>query len=332
MSITKVAKVAGVSHATVSNVINNRPSVSPKTAAAVRRAMDEIGYTPRPVGRRPGRRPRSADGVFTGRVSIVWPLSTGYRNPVGVGIMQGIGQELDGLGLDLNVAFADARNVGQVVGRADGLLALGFMEREVIGRFRDKPVVWVGSHGPLDWGDRVRCDHHQVARDAVAYLVDHGCPSVVYVNRDTPHPAFAQRGAAFRLECERLDVPMRVVEPGPSGEGEAGRAAEAAATLEAMGLGRAGLFVACDRHLAALDRACRLGGHAVLDERPVIGCDNDLSALSGLTRRPATFDLRPEQLGRLAVRRLAERMRGEGGLGQVTITQSAALIDPGADG
>lgn len=324
MSITEVAKVAGVSHATVSNVINNRPSVSPKTVKAVRQAMAQIGYTPRPVESRPGRRPRSADGVFTGRVSMVWPRREGYNNPVALGIMQGIGTELDALGLDLTVSFADAENVGQVVDRADGLLALGFLEKGMIDSLRGKPIVWIGSHGPLDWGDRVRCDHGQIARESVAYLVDQGCDSAIYVNLDTPHPAFQQRGASFRLECERLGVPVQVVQI--KGGDPATDAVKQLSRLKPTS--RAGMFVACDRHLAALDRACRLTGVTTLADHPAIGCDNDTSALAGLIPTPATFDLRAEQLGRLAVHRLSERMRGNGGAGQVTITQSAQLIEP----
>jgi DNA-binding LacI/PurR family transcriptional regulator len=323
MSITQVAKVAGVSHATVSNVINRRPSVSPATVAAVRKAMAEIGYTPRPVTNRPGRRPRSADGVFTGRISMVWPQRSSYHNPVALGIMQGISGELDALGFDLTISFAGADNVAQVVERADGLLALGFLEKRLIRSLRGKPIVWIGSHGPLDWGDRVRCDHGQIAREAAGYLVDQGCSSLAFVALDELHPAVQQRGAAFRIECDRLGLPVELIQVR-----DGSTAAAAAALSRLKNIDLTGIFVANDRHLAALDRACRMAGLTTLSDRPVIGCDNEPAALAGLIPTPATFDLRPEQLGRLAVRRLAERMRGHGGQGQVTITQSAQLIEP----
>ncbi|RME30753.1 MAG: LacI family transcriptional regulator, partial [Candidatus Zixiibacteriota bacterium] len=51
MSIVEVAKLAGVSHATVSRVINNRPGVSPECVQLVRRAMQQIGYSPSARGR-----------------------------------------------------------------------------------------------------------------------------------------------------------------------------------------------------------------------------------------------------------------------------------------
>ena len=46
MSINKVAKLAGVSSSTVSRVINNHPRVAPETAQNVRKAMQELNYTP----------------------------------------------------------------------------------------------------------------------------------------------------------------------------------------------------------------------------------------------------------------------------------------------
>ena len=55
MSISKVAKLAGVSSSTVSRVINNHPRVAPETAENVRKAMRALSYTP--SDRRPGPKP-----------------------------------------------------------------------------------------------------------------------------------------------------------------------------------------------------------------------------------------------------------------------------------
>ena len=48
MSIVEVAKLAGVSHTTVSRVINNEGSVSSETAERIRAVMKEMGYVPKP--------------------------------------------------------------------------------------------------------------------------------------------------------------------------------------------------------------------------------------------------------------------------------------------
>src|SRR5262245_43986797 len=63
MSISDVAKLAGVSSSTVSRVINNHTRVAPETAQKVRKAMQSLGYTP--SERRPGPKPsfRSRNGT-----------------------------------------------------------------------------------------------------------------------------------------------------------------------------------------------------------------------------------------------------------------------------
>ena len=64
MSISKVAKLAGVSSSTVSRVINNHPRVAPETVQSVKKAMKELGYVP--SDRRPGPKPSARQRVGTG--------------------------------------------------------------------------------------------------------------------------------------------------------------------------------------------------------------------------------------------------------------------------
>jgi DNA-binding LacI/PurR family transcriptional regulator len=50
-TIKQVAKAAGVSHQTVSRVINDRPDVAPQTRARVQRVIEELGYQPSALAR-----------------------------------------------------------------------------------------------------------------------------------------------------------------------------------------------------------------------------------------------------------------------------------------
>ena len=53
-SMFEVAKLAGVSHQTVSRVINDSPDVSDATRARVQAAIDQLGYRPSNSARAPG--------------------------------------------------------------------------------------------------------------------------------------------------------------------------------------------------------------------------------------------------------------------------------------
>ena len=50
-SMYDVAALAGVSHQTVSRVLNNHPSIRESTRAKVLRAIEEVNYTPNPIAR-----------------------------------------------------------------------------------------------------------------------------------------------------------------------------------------------------------------------------------------------------------------------------------------
>ncbi|WP_282073211.1 LacI family DNA-binding transcriptional regulator, partial [Janibacter hoylei] len=53
-TIRDVAAVAGVSHQTVSRVINKSPNVKPALRAKVQAAIDQLGYVPNIAARRMG--------------------------------------------------------------------------------------------------------------------------------------------------------------------------------------------------------------------------------------------------------------------------------------
>jgi len=69
MTITEVAKLAGVSTATVSRVINRSPRVTPDVAKSVLETIERIGYTP--AARRPGPKLKGRAFIRTGNVLLL---------------------------------------------------------------------------------------------------------------------------------------------------------------------------------------------------------------------------------------------------------------------
>ncbi|MEM8494323.1 MAG: LacI family DNA-binding transcriptional regulator [Planctomycetota bacterium] len=344
MSITKVARQAGVSQATVSNVINNRPNVDAQTAARVRATMAELGYKPRPVGQRPGRRPRSADGIRSGVIALVWPgadRQPGAQSSIACGLIEGITGELRRRGLDLKPIFADEAEPDAFrddLAAVDGCLVHGTLPESLHDALRNKPLVWLGSVGPREWGDRVVCDNAQIGQDAVQVLFDAGAEELIYANLVPEHPAYRERGFAFQqassrrgMQCRELDFPVDQTDADLNQRARAAaeRLVQRFAEATTPELAKSGLFVGCDRHAALIEREVRRLGSDAMQHVPMVACDHDDAALAGLTVRPTTFEIQPMLIGQLAVERLAARMKSPSqSAGQITVQVPSIRVDP----
>src|SRR5215204_4311258 len=100
MSISKVAKLAGVSSSTVSRVINNHPRVAPDTAQSVRQAMQSLGYTPSET--RPGPKPKSHNRREAPEIAfLVLGTSRSRATPAFQDLLRGV--SMGATGNDLNL-------------------------------------------------------------------------------------------------------------------------------------------------------------------------------------------------------------------------------------
>ncbi|KFJ08184.1 Transcriptional regulator, LacI family [Bifidobacterium tsurumiense] len=74
-SMFEVAKLAGVSHQTVSRVINDSPDVSAATRVKVQRAIDELGYRPSNSARALASHRSRTIGLIAGGLRFFGPIS-----------------------------------------------------------------------------------------------------------------------------------------------------------------------------------------------------------------------------------------------------------------
>jgi LacI family transcriptional regulator len=81
-TINDIARLAGVSKATVSRVINQKPDVDPDTRARILRIMEEQGFTPS----------IAAAGLAGGRTRLIGVLIPSLTWPLMPEIMRGIGE------------------------------------------------------------------------------------------------------------------------------------------------------------------------------------------------------------------------------------------------
>jgi DNA-binding LacI/PurR family transcriptional regulator len=319
MSITRVAKLAGVSSSTVSRVINNHPRVAPETAANVRKAMEKLNYTP--SDRRPGPKPSLRARTEGGSIAfLVLGTSGGRSTPAFEGLLHGVSQGANQY--DLNLVFThvpDAEHLSSRVlsGRIEGALLHGALPgKELRERLRGVPTVWLmGNRRRPEWGDQVMPDGYEVGELAAKFLVERGHRNLAFFNLDGAHWALRLYGHAFDAtatdagaHCERLEQPR---EGGSTYWQEHSFEAVERVTQRYLALSPrpTGLFVADDMQVALVQPALQRNGVEIGPGKvEVVSCNNEKPYLVGLDPTPTEIDIRASSIGLRGVEQLVWRL------------------------
>jgi LacI family transcriptional regulator len=323
MSISKVAKMAGVSSSTVSRVINNHPRVAPKTAQSVRAAMQNLGYTP--SDRRPGPKPQVHARRTTPAIAfLVLGTSRTRATPAFQDLLRGVSMGASHHELNLNfhhVADPDHPPLRAIEHGIDGILLHGAAPTgEARERLRHLPTVWLmGNIRRPDWGDQVLPDAYQIGELAAKYLMGRGHKRLAFLNLEGGHWSLRIYGHAFASTAQDAGCQVeRLVQTGASSaEYWHDYSTEAVDTLVerylALSPRPTGLFVADDMQVAMLQpalqkRGVQLGYDPEAGLAEIVSCNNEQPYLVGLQPRPAVVDIRVESIGRRGVEQLLWRL------------------------
>lgn len=304
-SIVEVAQAAGVSHSTVSRVINNRPGVSSESARRVLEAIKALGYEHR--DRRPGPKPKERREVGTGKFGLVMVgEEIDFRSsPLAASVFHVIESELTSRNYDLIVCrLGDTNKLPPTIenGATEGLFLYGKVPPPTLARrLRVRPSVWLLSEraGTGYWGDRVGPDNQAIGVAAAEYLVGLGHKNVVMVQIEGLHIGFGERANAFIQTAAGLDLKQTTI---VATEDEADDIARQISDINPDGI-----FVPRDRLTARVLRSLGRLDPDLAERVDVVSCDND-PVLDGLPKRPATFDIRPDLIGKRAVEQLLWRV------------------------
>jgi LacI family transcriptional regulator, kdg operon repressor len=252
-TIADVARVAGVSKATVSRFLNHRERLlSPDIAARVERAVAELAYTPSPM----------AQALSHGRSRLIGLIVADITNPYSVAVLRGAEKACQEAGY-LVMLF----NLGNDAGReAEAIEALagyqvdGFI-LNTLGRggaafdtaaLRGRPAVLVDRRHPGVQVDFVSLDNPQAMRAACEHLMQGGFRELLYIS-----------------------------EPGKGVSSRQERQAAFTACIEAAGSKVAGRIFECEaEEAAALDEALKaLRSRARRGRRPAVLAGNAVVTL-----------------------------------------------------
>jgi DNA-binding LacI/PurR family transcriptional regulator len=288
-----VAERAGVSHQTVSRVINNHPNVSKATREKVEAAIAELGYRRNTAARSLVTRRSQTIGVLGSELSQYGPANTllgveqaardaGYF--VSIAALRSVSREAI---FDAVRHFMDQSVDGIVVivPHSETLLALAELEPGV-------PVVAVGSLGN-DAVSGAMVDQKRGAELAVGHLIEQGHRRIGHIAgpQDWIDAVARAEGWSETLRTAGLDDDLVVEGDWSAGSGyEIGRKLAAERTATAI-------FVGNDQMALGLLRAFNEAGVRVPDDVSVVGFDDQPE--SGYFTPPLTTVRQDfEELGR----------------------------------
>jgi len=201
VTIQDIARLAGVSKATVSRVLNHKPDVDPETRERILRIMDEHEYVPN----------IAAAGLAGGRPRLVGVLVPSLTWPLMPQIMLGIGEGVEPSSYEV-VLYSMSQNQDRsaIIDRilaaklTSGLLAVfPGPSSEHLKELHDQgfPVVMMddqGQPGEMPW---IGTDNRAGAYSAVRHLLDLGHRRIGHIQGPSHYQVSRDR---FRGYCDAL--------------------------------------------------------------------------------------------------------------------------------
>jgi DNA-binding LacI/PurR family transcriptional regulator len=316
-TIVDIAAASGVSVATVSRILNDKPDVADETRARVLRVMDEIGFAPQSAWRQ----------IRSGRTRLIAVHRPEEFNPPAYRLLIAASLGVEEAGYSINIitrTLSDADLLGIFRSRqADGMILLEIQAddpRAEILRAQGFPFVMVGHRTDNAGISFVDLDVEHGIGLALEHLVALGHREIAFL---AVAPVVRQKVYGFATwalqgyehACTRLGLaPI-------SGSGSASSDAMAAAATRLLDDHPEVTAVLAPQELSAVGvlRACHSRGMTIPHDLSLIAMIGD--SMSELATPPlTTIDFPAEELGRTAARNLVDRLdSGEATLRQVFI-------------
>ncbi|WP_415841357.1 LacI family DNA-binding transcriptional regulator [Paenibacillus alkaliterrae] len=313
MSRKEVAKLAGVSEATVSRVLNNVGPMKEETRKRVLQAAAQLGYVPNALAQQFARRKSGNIGVVLPFVPKVHLFSTYYFSE----ILSGIGETAKRCGYDLLLIFREpdgARDYAKLfrTQKIDACIVLGSQnvpeERAALAELKEGgfPFCLVNQRYDEEQYETVDADHFDGSKEAVRHLVEQGKRKVAFVNGPAQYSNSADRLLGYKAALSEASIPYeeQLVYVGnysrKSGYELAGRMAEGihAGCIDAVFAGNDRMAIGLIQGLRELE--LEAGQHYAL-----VGYD-DSDGSRIISPRLSTVAVPFYEMGRIAAARLLD--------------------------
>jgi LacI family transcriptional regulator len=307
-TILDVARLAGVSTATVSRVLAGIGSPRPATVAAVTEAVAALGYRPSGVAR----------SLRVNRTQTLGLIVTDIENPFFPELVQAANVAARDAGYSLLLGTAAYEEQAamhylelMIERRVDGIVLASSQVSDTARPWllqAPVPVVVVNAEPTGVPVTVITSDNTQGSRLAVEHLVSLGHRRIAYIRGPHSFTAAMPRLEAFHAACEAAGLSGSAVTV-LRGEGQVESGEKAADQLlrEAPDV----TAIACYNDLTAIGvlRALRAAGRRVPEDISVIGFD-DIAAAEWVAPTLTTIAQEKGTIGRRAVEQLVSMLAG----------------------
>lgn len=349
ITITDVARHAGVAVGTVSRVLNNHPDVNPEIRDKVKKTALDIGY--RRIRRRNVKQPlRGAAPSATGDIGIIFfgMEDTLVQLPVINRALQGIERTLSAQGHNLLLAnIPDGNRIPPFLteGRIKGLILKGpnqgelpsETEYELLQHAYRFPHIWLMGRLPNAQGDHCNYDTEVAGRLVAQYLHSKGHKRVAFFNPKPGQSQFEKLKQSFHLHSARLgadyllletEAPLRRLWPLPATTQIDNVDILVERLLKLPKTERpSALFVPSDRTAVQLDSALKKRGLRMGVDMSVVSCNNETSIIGTLSPELTTVDVHAETIGQVAVNQLLWRIANPGNTLPMQLLVEPTLVE-----
>jgi DNA-binding LacI/PurR family transcriptional regulator len=308
VSIKDIARVANVSHSTVSRALRNSPLVNAETGALIRKIAMEKGYMVSAVAR----------SLVTRRTNTIGIVVTSIADPFVGEVVGGIEEFALAHGYSVFLATCHADPALEVRAvqsfherRVDGILVtasrVGALYTRLLSEMKI-PIVLINNQNPGEFIFSVAIDNLDGGRQVTRHLVELGHKRIAYIGDQFGFQSEAERYTGYRqiLEESGLRFESELITHGDGGP-ESGKLA----MEQLLALVKPPTAVFCYNDMEAIGamRAARERGLTVPCDISVAGFDDIF--LSSYTDPPLTTLRQPKhEMGRDAARLLLELLAG----------------------
>lgn len=304
VTIRDVAKSAGVSHQTVSRVINGRDDVSPETRDLVKKTIKSLGYLPN----------ASARSLAAGRTNTLACIAPNLVDFTFAALIEGAELMARQHGYFLMAASApDAKDFRKVLNqlyessRIDGVLVINpFIDERTVYLPKDFPTVFIGDVSKNEEIGWVALDDVKAGYMAAKHLLDLGHRDILCITGLQNEACTKDRNQGIFQAFAEYGVPLdseKII----NGDWAATSAYQAVESALKNNMKFTAVLAENDRMAIGAMRAFRDAGFSVPDQYSVIGID-DMPLASYFDPPLTTIQQNVTEIGKEAAEMLIQKI------------------------